>query len=208
MATTTQSILNRVAAILNDEEFERWKTAELIEWLNDGQRVIARGPTTDAYVLRTSITVAAGTVQSLPDDGIRLINVIRNVADGSAIRQSDYAIVDMLRSTWRSSSTAAAEVFFYDERNPKQFELFPPQVGDEQVEILYNAVPPDASRGGNISIDDIYADVLVDYISYRAFAKDTEDVSSISRATAFYNAFLVGAGFRDATDAAIEPRRS
>ena len=90
MATKVRSILNRAAALLNDEEFTRWTESELLEWMNDGQRVIARGPATDAYVLRDDVVAVAGTVQALPTDGIRLVDVVKNVADGSAIHISDY----------------------------------------------------------------------------------------------------------------------
>jgi len=209
MATAVRSILNRAASLLNDEEHVRWEESELLEWLNDGQRVVARGPATDAYVLRSNIITVAGTVQSLPSDGIRLVDVVKNVVDGSAIYVSDYATVDMLRSSWRASAVGNATNYFYDQNNPKEFELFPPQVGDELVEIVYNAQPGDAVVTGNIIIDDMYADSLIDYIAYRGFSKDTEDASAeLARATAFYRAFLIGTGQKDATDALIEPRRS
>jgi len=209
MATTVRSILNRAAALLNDEEHVRWEESELLEWLNDGQRAVAKGPATDVYVLRDNVTAVAGTVQALPDNGIRLVDVIKDVSSGSAIQQSDYAIVDALSSTWRVASVGAAENFFYDERNPKEFEVFPPQGGGELIEVVYNAKPGDASVGGNIIISDMYADSLIDYVVYRGFSKDTEDASAeLSRATAFYKAFLLGIGYKEASDQATEPRRS
>jgi len=209
MATTVRSILNRAAALLNDEEFVRWEESELLEWLNDGQRAVAKGPSTDAYVLRDNITAVEGTVQALPDDGIRLIDVVKNVADGAAIQQSDYATVDMLSSTWRAATAGAAENYFYDKNNPTEFEVFPPQSGGEFIEVVYNAQPGDATISGNIVISDMYADSLIDYIAYRGFSKDTEDSSvELGRATAFYRAFLAGIGYKEATDAMIEPRSS
>ena len=209
MATTVRSILNRVSALLNDEERVRWPDAELLEWLNDGQRAVARGPATDAYVLRDTITAVAGTVQNLPSNGIRLIDVVKDVTSGAAIHQSDYATVDMLSSTWRNATEGAAENYFYDERNPLQFEVYPPQAGGEGIEVVYNAQPGNALITGNIVISDMYADSLIDYIVYRAFSKDTEDASpELGRATAFYRAFLIGVGYKDTADAAIEPGRS
>jgi hypothetical protein len=209
MATTTRSILNRSAALLNDEEHVRWAEAELLEWLNDGQRAIARGPATDVYVLRDNVSAVAGTVQSLPSNAIRLVDVVRDVSSGNAIQQSDYAIVDALSSAWRAASAGTAENYFYDERNPLEFEVYPPQSGGEAIEVVYNAQPGNALITGNIVISDMYADALIDYIVYRALSKDTEDASpELGRATAFYRAFLVGVGYKDAADAAIEPRRS
>jgi hypothetical protein len=212
MATTVRSVLNRAAALLSDEEFVRWEESELLEWLNDGQRAVAKGPATDAFVVRDDITVVAGTVQNLPSNAIRLVDVVKNVggdSNGSAILQSDYAIVDMLKNLWRASAPGPAENFFFDERNPKQFEVYPPAVGGELIEIVYNAQPDDATMNGNIVIDDLYADALVDYIVYRSLSKDTEDsATQLGKATAFYRAFLIGIGHKDGTDALIEPRRS
>ena len=209
MATKVRSLLNRAAALLSDEEFVRWEESELVEWLNDGQRVISRGPATDVYILRDNITCGAGTVQDMPSDNVRLIDVVQNVSSGRSVDQADYAMVNALRPSWRKASEAEAEVYFYDERNPNQFEVFPPQSGGELLEILYNAVPPDAQVNGSISISDSYADTLVDYMMYRALSKDTEDTATeLRKADSFYKAFLVGAGFKDSTDALIEPRRS
>jgi len=209
MATKVRSILNRAAALLNDEEHVRWEESELLEWLNDGQRVIARGPATDVYVLRDNITAVAGTVQDLPTDAIRLVDVVKNVSDGSSIHASDYATVDMLQSAWRAATAAVAENYFYDERNPKQFEVYPPQAGGEFIEIVYNAQPGDVEATDNIVIADMYADSLIDYIAYRGFSKDTEDsAGELGRATAFFRAFLFGTGQKDATDSMVEPRRS
>jgi len=209
MATTVRSILNRAASLLNDEEHVRWEEAELLEWLNDGQRVIARGPATDVYVLRDDVTAVAGTVQSLPANAIRLVDVVKNVSDGSAIHQADYALVDMLRSTWRAATAGVAENFFYDENNPLEFEVYPPQVGGEAIEVVYNAQPGDATITGEIAISDMYADSLIDYVAYRGFSKDTEDsAADLGRATAFFRAFLFGTGQKDATDDSVEPRRS
>ncbi len=209
MATTVRSILNRASALLNDEEHVRWEESELLEWLNDGQRAVAKGPATDVYVLRDNVTAVAGTVQALPNNGIRLVDVVKNVSGGGAIQQSDYAIVDALSSTWRAAVAGAAENYFYDERNPQEFEVFPPQAGGELIEVVYNAQPADATVSGNIVISDMYADSLIDYVVYRGFSKDTEDASpELSRATAFYKAFLLGVGYKEAVDKVTEPRRS
>ena len=209
MATTVRSILNRAAALLNDEEFVRWEESELLEWLNDGQRAVAKGPSTDAYVLRANVTAVAGTAQTLPTNAIRLVDVVKNVSNGSAVHQADYATVDMLSSTWRASASGVGESYFYDERNPKQFEVYPPQAGGELLEVVYNAQPGDATISGNIAISDMYADSLIDYIVYRGLSKDTEDsAAELGRATAFYRAFLLGVGYKESTDIQIEPRRS
>lgn len=209
MPTTVRSILNRVATLLNDEEYERWEESELVGWLNDGQKAIATAPATDAYVVRANITAVAGTVQSLPTDGIRLVDVIKNVSGDTPILQADYALVDILGGAWRAQAAAAAENYFYDERNPKEFEVYPPQAGGESIEIVYGANPADVGVNDNMTIDDEYSDALINYIVYRALSKDTEDASpELGRATAFYRAYLLATGQKDQTDVLVEPPRS
>lgn len=209
MATKVRSILNRAAALLNDEEHVRWEESELLEWLNDGQRVVAKGPAADVYVLRDNITAVAGTAQTLPVNAIRLVDVVKDVSSGQAILQSDYAIVDVLDADWRNLASGVAEVYFYDERNPRQFEVYPPQTAGRLIEVIFNAEPDNATITGNIAISDMYADSLIDYIVYRGLSKDTEDsASDMTRAQSFYRAFLMGIGLKDAADKASEPRRS
>lgn len=209
MATTVRSLLNRAAALLSDEEFVRWKESELLEWLNDAQRVIARGPASDVYVLRDNLACAGGSVQNLPEDNLRLIDVVKNVSSGRSILQADYAMANTLAPTWRESTAGEAENYFYDERNPHQVELYPPQSGGELVEIVYNADPPDAQITGNLVINDTFADAVLDFMVYRALSKDTEDTATdMRKADRYYQAFLVGAGLKDATDIMVEPRRS
>jgi hypothetical protein len=209
MATTVRSILNRAASLLNDEEHVRWEESELLEWLNDGQRAVVRGPATDAYILRDNMTCTGGTVQTLPTDAIRLVDVVKNVSGGQTIYQSDYATVDALSAAWRNAAPGDAENYFYDERNPLQFELYPPQSGGEVVEIVYSAQPADVTVTGAIIISDMYADSLIDYVVYRGLSKDTEDsAGEMNRASGFYRAFLLGIGQKDGTDAQVQPRRS
>lgn len=209
MATTVRSLLNRAAALLNDEEFVRWEESELLEWLNDAQTAVARGPATDAYVLRDNLTCVAGTVQSMPVDSVRLIDVVKNVSTGRAILQADYAMANALQATWREAAADEAENFFYDERNPDEFEVYPPQLGGELLEIVYNADPPASQITGNLNISDAYADAVLDYMVYRALSKDTEDTATETRkAQRYYQAFLLEAGFKDTADAVVEPMRS
>lgn len=208
MAIKTKSLLNRIIALLNDEEHERWPEDELLEWLNDGQRIIAR-ETTDGNVVRANITAVVGTVQSIPAAGFRLIDVVKDTATGSDIKHADYDSLGAYNRTWRQSSSGVAELYFFNESRPKEFEVFPPQGGGELIEILYTAIPDNTTVSGEINIDDIYADSLVDYVVYRALSKDTEDTSpELGRATAFYRAFLMAIGKKDQVDMLVEPQRS
>ena len=79
MTVTVQSVLDRVQQTLQDTGGIRWSsTNELILWVNDAQKEIALLKP-DATAVNTTSTLVAGTKQSLPADGNRLLNVTRNM---------------------------------------------------------------------------------------------------------------------------------
>jgi hypothetical protein len=87
------------------------------------------------------------------------------------------------------------ESYSYDPRNPLQFYVYPPNLGTGFVELSYSAVPAAvATAGDNITINDLYAYCLVDYMLYRAFSMDAEHAANAARAVAHYQAFLSALG--------------
>jgi hypothetical protein len=88
----------------------------------------------------------------------------------------------------------------YDARDPKVFYVYPPAASTgASVELVYSAYPTDITEpadgavysavSGNISLPDIYGNVLADYILYRAYTKDSEYAGNAQRAQAHYAAF-------------------
>lgn len=65
-----------------------------------------------------------------------------------------------------------------------------PAAGQGYVELVYGASPTDTTLGGTITLDDIYQNVLVDYILYRAYSKDTEYAADQNRAATHQNAYI------------------
>ena len=197
MATiTVSSLLAKAAVILQDPTNIRWPQSELLDWLNDGQREVALYKP-NAFVKNTNKQLVTGTKQSLPEDGVSLVDVVRNLGTngttpGNAIRMVSREILDAQLPSWHSSTAAAAvKHFVYTPLDPKTFYVYPPQPasGQGQVEIVYVASPNDASLNGNITLDDIYVTALLNYILYRAYSKDAEYANNAQLATAYYNSF-------------------
>ena len=170
-------------------------------WLNDGQReVLVFKP--NANVVNTSIQLASGTKQSLPADGIQLIDVPRNMGSdgatpGKAIRIAMREILDAQSPDWHTETpSATTKHYMYTPLDPKHFYVYPPSNGAGQVELIYAAVPAKVATIANmISLDDIYSNVLVDYILYRAYSKDSDYAANPQRAAASqaaYTAALTG----------------
>lgn len=193
---TVASILNRASIILQDPTNIRWTAAELLDWLNEGQReVVLAKP--NASVKNTSKQLAAGTKQTIPTDGVSLVDVVRNLGTdgstpGNAIRLVTREILDAQVNNWHAATPAATvKHFTYTPLDPKTFYVYPPQPASGQgyVEIIYSAAPTDAAANGTITLDDIYTTALLNYVLYRAYSKDAEYAANTQLATAYYQAF-------------------
>ena len=86
----------------------------------------------------------AGTRQSLPPDGVQLLDVVRNLP-GRAVRIVMREILDAQLPDWHSdAATTVVKHFCYSEQNLKTFYVYPPNTGTGTVELVYSAAPQDA----------------------------------------------------------------
>lgn len=193
---TVNSLLSRAAVVLQDPTNIRWPQAELLDWLNDGQREIALYKP-NVFIKNTTLKLVAGTKQPLPNDGIGLVDVVRNMgtsgtAAGNAIRLVSREILDAQVTNWHSSTASdAVKHYIYTPLDPKNFYVYPPQPAANQgwVELIYIASPTDASVGGVITLDDIYVTAILNYILFRAYSKDAEYAANATLAAANYQQF-------------------
>lgn len=194
---TAQSVVDKVQVILQDTTGVRWPDSELLDWLNDGQReIVLYKP--NAFIKNLAVRMAVGTKQSLPADGVQLIDVVRNMGTngttpGRAVRITMREVLDSQLPDWHSETpSSVVKHYVYSLLDPKNFYVYPPQpaAGQGYLEIVYGASPTDTTLAGTITLDDIYQNVLVDYILYRAYSKDTEYAADQNRAATHQNAYI------------------
>ena len=217
MSIAAQALIRRVVETLQDTTSIRWPVAELVRYLNDGQReIIVHRP--DAMVTNASVSLASGTKQSLPANGAKLIDVVRNSAGTKrAIRMCAREILDAQSPGWHNLSGVTEIVhFMFDPRDPKVFYVYPPAaVSGAAVDLVYSALPTDiaepaagtdfAAVTGNISVPDIYSNALQDYVLYRAYTKDSQYAGNEARAQARYAAFANALGIEIKATVAVAP---
>lgn len=213
MATVTvQSIIDKAEILLQDTTNVRWSAAELVDWLNDGQREVAlHKPESTAKNIAVILT-AGSTKQALPTDGISLLRITRNMGaggttPGDGIRLVQRADMDAQVPTWHSDTNTAGKIkhYVFDPRDPKTYYVYPKAPATAwYVELAYSAVPGDCVAGGTIHLDDIYANALLDYVLYRAYSKDAETGNG-QRAIAHYTAFANALGVKSQAEAAQNP---
>jgi hypothetical protein len=194
MAILVSDVITRAQYVLNDTN-TRWVTAEMLVWVNDALREITvRHP--EAATVIANLTLAAGTKQTLPAGAVSLGRLIRNMGAGGATpaeapRLCSQLLMDLHLPTWHAATaTLVVKNYMKDERFPRTYYVYPPMSGATQVEAEYLVIPtPITATSDALPIPDIYTNAVVDYVLYRAFAKELELPGMPSKSQAHYAAF-------------------
>ena len=229
MATiTAQQIIDRATETLYDETNVRWTEDELLQHLSDAQRAsVLHLP--EINPIGTVIRCSSGTRQSIPADGFKLIDVVRNLGTsgvwqandpyngtmpGRAIRDTDRSSLDQSTPEWHAVGADEAtpvKNYMYDTRDRRAFYIFPSQpasVGNQQlIEIIYSAPPAEiANISDLIGLDDVYQPALLSYILHRAYAKDLpSEMNSEQRSIAYFQQFMMTLTGQKMDDRRLQP---
>ena len=205
---TGTNLLSRIKDTLQDTTSVRWPEAELLRYINDAQREIVNfRPESSAKT--ANVRLVTGTKQALPTDGLRLIKVTRNMSDASggatgkrAIRIVNVDILNTQEPDWNDPTVSGdaahgtvVKHYIFDEDDPRNFYVYPGVSGNAYVEVVYSASPTDlANTSATISVDDIYANAIIDYVLYRSYMKDAEYAGNAQRAQNHYQLFTASIG--------------
>ena len=204
---TGNNLLSRIKDTLQDTTSVRWPEAELLRYINDAQREIVNfRPESSAKT--ANVQLVTGTKQALPTDGLRLIKVTRNMsgtgnATGKrAIRIVNVDILNTQEPDWNDPTVSGdaahgtvVKHYIFDEDDPRNFYVYPGVSGNAYVEVVYSASPTDlANTSATISVDDIYANAIIDYVLYRSYMKDAEYAGNAQRAQNHYQLFTASIG--------------
>lgn len=205
MPITAQNIADKAALLLQDQTNIRWTEPELLGWINSGQReIMIYKP--NANPVTGTVTTVAGTKQQLPSGGVQVLDVIRTI-NGSAVTNVDRNILDTTIPDWHTQTAAAAKHYMFDPRNPKVFYLYPPSVGSVAMEVCYSSVPADVATISDSIFNDLYETVLLDYVLYRAYSKDTEHTANQALVTQHYQAFIAALQSKTGAEVGLAPKR-
>ncbi len=204
MALTGTNLLSRIEDILQDTTSVRWPEAELLRYINDAQREIVNyRPESSAKT--DNVQLVAGTKQTLPADGLRLIKVTRNMSDTSggatgkrAVRIVNVDILNTQEPDWNDPNVSGdaahgtvVKHYIFDEDDPKNYYVYPGVSGNAYLEIVYSKIPTDlSSASSNLDIDDVYGNAVIDYVLFRAYQKDSEYAGNAQRSQIHYQLFL------------------
>ncbi len=213
-------ILKTCRVDLNDADKVRWTDADLLEYLNSGQREIAiLKPNTSTAVRPLELT-AGFALQEIPDDAIALIDIVANLgADGEtpgrAVTLVNREDLDAVDPSWRTrTSSTGIRHYCFDERNPRAFYVYKIPSTAWFVEAHLSVTPADVivnglngSNNTAISVDDIYETALHDYVMMRAEFKNT-DVQELRGSNELYQRFLQRLGLKVQVERRDDPNRN
>lgn len=208
------AVLTDVGAILGDPGWQKWTRASHLVRLNNAQRrIVILKPESNCKIASTILV--AGTEQTIPTDGIALINVIRNMGTGgstpgNSITIADKELADSVIPDWHThTASATVQQFMFDIRDPRKFLVYPPQPssGFGYVDIEYSYTPTEcAGYSSAIALADIYKGVYVDLICYEALSGENDPVMQ-QRAFAHLQSAMNFLGAKDSKEKENDPNR-
>jgi hypothetical protein len=176
--TKIKDILYAVSNQLQDidPQFDRWTQRELVTWLNEGQKAIAKYvpsscarvdavklvPGTKQQILRIPAANVLRDGQAPAADvfGIAVMSVVRNMGTngltpGQAIRLVDRETLDLYTPGWHSETGTAVSGFLYDPKTPQVFFVTPGVKSDANVwvDLQYAFNPPEVPVDGVFGMD-------------------------------------------------------
>ncbi|CAL9955476.1 structural protein [Vibrio phage K250 g1] len=200
-------IMERVNDQLMDDGFTRWPKDELINYFNTAQRAVVISRPDASVVELEDFDCVAGTKQTLPEDGLRLVDV-RSMTTGAIRSRTRSEMSDLYPDWLATTGSSYAEGLIYDEREPKRFFLFPGVAVGTKVELVYSATPPLRVEAdidaGDTDLDNIYTPPVIEYMLYMAHSKDFEysEIQKAQMHLAMFNNIL---GIKSQSDAAMTP---
>lgn len=208
-------LIDKAEEILQDTTNVKWSQQSLLNYLNDAQReIVLVRP--DANPVNAAFTLAQSAKQTLPSAALRLLSLYKNKnPQTKTIQNIQKKVLDDTVVDWYGTSSLFVEYYVYDERDPKNFYVYPhPSAAGHEVELVYSSAPTNVTIADFsttttvISLDDIYANAILDYMLYRAYQKDTESASDINKSTAYLQSFRNSLGVKSQADAASTPKPS
>ena len=209
-------ILARIRKKLNDPNATAWTdNSDLIPALNEAlQALISYRP--DAASFTTMMLLVAGTRQTLPSDGVRLLKVIRNrgqngLSDaGRAIRKADMLVQDALIPDWHETvGQTVIDEYFYDSITPKDFYVYPPVAVSPTIgiDISYVRVLPTITAGTDtFPVDDYFAPAVQEWMLYSLWCGDDEQSPSYAAARSHQKTFFELLQIKASSDGAVNPK--
>ena len=95
--------------------------------------------------------------------------------------------------------------YIYDEQNPRNYYVYPGVSGTALIEIVYSANPATVTANDNLTVPDVFATAVMNYVLYMSYLKDAEYAGNAQRAGGHYQLFITAVTGKGQIDAVTSP---
>lgn len=177
---SSQDLLSGVRMTqLNDPEATTWSDSVLIIALNQALKMLSL-VRPDATSKLITLDLTEGSRQFIPQDGVRLLRVVRNItaADeiGRAVRLVQQEDMDSMSPDWHMTKGTIVKEYMFDARSPKHFYVYPSVVTGSKVEIEYSSYTDDVTEitvGDALPVSAIFSQPLQELMLYKLLSGDS-----------------------------------
>lgn len=192
--------------MIADPDADWFSDSVLLGFLNRAERhVLLVRP--ELYTVRTTLALAAGSQQTLAASATALLDIYKNVVSKRRCRQTSRAMLEHLDATWTADSGVVDALHWtHDTKDRLRFEVYPPNDGTGQLDLLQGAVP-DAipSTASAINLNDVFETPLLFLVASYCFSIDTEKRDT-AKAVSYENRAMAQLGVNAQIQLGLSPK--
>ena len=213
--------MEQAGIVLLDEDHIRWPLAELASWINLAVKaiVLAKPSASSRSIV---IELAEGTLQHVPQTGtptpLGLLRIVRNIekvgpprVGGRIVNATPRAALDAAEPDWHNPRRVRfrkeVRQYVFDESTPLEFYGSPGTDATGLVEAAVSVLPAAVAPTDDLAAWDVeiglpepYSEPVLNYVLYRAYAKDDPAKSS-----GYYSQFATAIGIKIQVEGASSP---
>lgn len=208
-----QDVIDNARDALSDPDEVAFTDGKLLSYLNQALLALIN-VRPDAHVVTGAITLAAGSMQSLPAGGLRLMALRYNASVSNApiappIRRIEGMTLDEVLPSWLSDPTSAScYEYWYDEKEPRRFWTNNVQAGTKAIGTYATAPATITDPDTDLPVDVTFSVALQEWILYLAWRRDDETSPTAARAAVHNQNFYSLLGVKAKSEANASPNRN
>lgn len=174
MTILASAIISDARATLIDDNAAAYSAAQMLGFVSDAQQLVCTYKR-DAYTRHEFVDMAVGTDQEIPADGTQFMSATMNEVSGRSATPVDQSMLDTENRFWRAA-TGERDVQHWcaSAKDPRRFDVMPPNDGTGSLRVLYCAVPPALTAPTDpLVLVDIYRYPVYAFTLHRAYAEQS-----------------------------------
>ncbi len=208
MPLVAEDLIATIRKTTLDGAANSYSNDELMAFLTEAGRSAANDKT-DFFVRNIEHNLVAGELQTLPEDGVGLLDIPNNtVANGGrVVTQVQRDVLAECSRFWPAGTRRAqVEHYTYDPRDPKHFKCFPPNNGSGEVQLIYGAVPPEITAvDQELLVNESAQATLVNYALAKCYAVSSKK-QDLTKFAGYMNEYRQSLGLKSKSVFANAPR--